>query len=101
MLIIRTAAESNGAHASQMSSAPVTPPDGYIVIPPELEAAALPLLPWIKLTIEDGVVTAVEDDTDARGAWEAIPAPPSPPTEQGRIEALESAVLEMILGGAT
>jgi len=101
MLIIKRTAESNGAHASQASSAPIAPPDGWIVIPADLEATALPLLPWVKLTVEDGIVTAVEDDTEARAAWEATPVPPPEPTAQERIEALEAAMLEMILGGAT
>ena len=101
MLIVKIAAEPNGAHASQASSAPIAPPDGWIVIPADLEATALPLLPWVKLTLENGVVAAVEDDAEARAAWEAIPVPPPEPTAQERIEALEAAMLEMILGGAT
>ena len=88
MLIIKTTAESNGAHASQMSSVKITPPDGYIVIPPALEATALSLLPWVTLTIEDGFVTAVEDDVESRAAWEAIPAPDLEPTPQDDADAL-------------
>ena len=88
MLMINLTAESNGAHASQMSSAPLIPPDGWAVLPPALEATALPLLPWVKLTIENGVVTAVEDDAEARAAWEAIPVPPPEPTAQDDANAL-------------
>jgi len=88
MLIIKTEAESNGAHASQMSSAPIMPPDGYIVIPADLEATALPLLPWVKLTVVDGAVTAVEDDTEARAAWAAIPVPVPEPTAQDDADAM-------------
>ena len=98
MLIVEISAEPNGAHASQTTSAPITPIDGWIVVPTALEAATLPLLPWVKLTVKNGVVTAVEDDAEARAAWLAsLPPEPEPqPTAEERISQLEAIVYALL-----
>ena len=58
MLIIKEAAEQNGAHEN-MSGNYSKAPDGWLAVPPELEAEARGYLPFIVLTIEDGAVVAV------------------------------------------
>lgn len=100
MLIIKINAESNGAHANQSVNGTITLPDGWVGIPSELEATAQSYLPFIKLTITDGVVTAAEDDIEARAAWVEPEADIiTQPTEAERIVALEEAMLEILMGG--
>lgn len=78
MLIVKMEVESNGAHAGQQINANIPSPEGYVVIPQHLEAATLPLLPWVKLTVEDGIVIAVEDDVESRNAQPNQPEPTQP-----------------------
>ena len=68
MLFVKTTSESNGARAS-CSCPRIVAPTGYITIPFELETHTLSLLPWVTLTIEDGVVTGVSENTAAKEAW--------------------------------
>ena len=61
MLIIEIAA-TNGAHRNQTGSFGIIP-DGWAIVPPELEAEAMGYLPYIDLTVSDGVITAVAQGT--------------------------------------
>ena len=58
MLIIKTEPFENGAHANQYSNIS-TVPDGWLAVPPELEQEAKGYLPFILLTVKDGIITAV------------------------------------------
>jgi len=72
MTIIKIEPASNGAHANQtLFGALRTVPVGWAVVSDALEDAVRPLLPWVKLTVENGIVTAAEADTEAKTAWEA------------------------------
>ena len=58
MLIIKIEPQENGAHANQSGNFTKVP-DGWLAVPPELEAEAASYLPYIKLTIKKGAITAV------------------------------------------
>lgn len=63
----------------------------------------LSLAPFYKLIRDsEGTIIDAEDDVEARQAWELEQQEAEknrPPTEQERIEALESAMLTLILSG--
>ena len=100
MLIVKISADSNGAHANQTGEFK-TVPDGYIAIPPELEAQAQVILPWIALVEVDGEIVSVSEDVESKTAWDVAQSSVTPePTQEERLAALEAAMLEMILGGA-
>ncbi len=98
MLTIKITPENSGAHASHMTHASVALPEGWAVVPPHLISTALQLLPWVKLTVEEGAVTAVKDNAQARDAWEAIPKPGPPPDQ---FAALQLALSELAEAQAT
>jgi hypothetical protein len=85
MLIIKKEPFENGAHENQSGNLK-TVPDGWLAVPPELEAEAAGYLPFILLTVENGVITAVAQGEE-----------PEPEID---IEALRSAKLAE-LGAAT
>lgn len=77
--------------------------EGWVFIPPELEAQAKSLLPFAKLTIVDGTVTNAEHNAETLAAWEAWKAeeaakiPPTPePTIEERTTALEATQSDVI-----
>ncbi len=86
MLIIKIDAKPSGEHDSQTWDGK-TRPDGYAQLPPEYEAVCKASNYFVKLTVENGMVTAVEDDAEARAAWEERPAPE--PTAEEQIAALK------------
>ena len=61
MLIIEIAA-TTAAHRNQTGNFSAVP-DGWAIVPLELEAEAMGYLPYIDLTVSDGVVTAVAQGT--------------------------------------
>ena len=61
MLIIKIEPQENGAHANQSGNFTKVP-DGWLAVPPELEHEAAAYLPFILLTIEDGIITAVAQE---------------------------------------
>lgn len=72
MLIVRLAAEENGAIANQtIYPALDTLPEGWVQIPEELEDEARSLLPWLTLELDGGAVVAVADNAQARSAAQA------------------------------
>lgn len=83
MFIIEIAALENGAHRNQISSAKMPVPNGWVEVPAELEAEAKSYLPFIELTVEDGVLVAV-----AQGVIpEPEPVPEPEPTETEQLRA--------------
>lgn len=102
MLIVKTIAESNGAHASQRINGAIILNSGWAVIPAQLESAALSLLPWVLLTLTDGIVISVEDDTAARTAWEAAQAAVEEPIDDlTQLQLALAELAELITGGVT
>ncbi|MCD7947195.1 MAG: hypothetical protein LUG13_02700 [Oscillospiraceae bacterium] len=75
MLVIELEAQENGAHRNQSGGNVV--PDGWAEIPAEMEAEATGYLPFIKLTVEGGVVTAVAQGEIPEGLEEAEEAEPT------------------------
>lgn len=89
MLFVKTICNDNGARENircDLDSSPA----GWIAMPAQLEAEALALLPFVTLTTEGGIVTAVSDNAEARAAWEAEnqPAPPAMTTEEAMLDLL-------------
>ena len=78
MLIVKLEPETNGARANQNLSdtLDILPegwtavPEGWTAVPEGLEAAALAALPWLSLTAEEGAVTAVAENAQAKRAFE-------------------------------
>lgn len=96
MRLVEIIALGNGAHRNQTIDWEITPPDGWAVIPENMNT---PNFPFGEITAKEinGVVTVTK--------WVAgtIPEPeliPEPITQEERIEALENALLELALGGA-
>ena len=87
MLIIKKNALPNGAHENLSGDIGYIP-EGWLAVPPELEAEAQVYLPFIILTIEDSIITAV-----AQGE---IPEPePEPPQPPDPLEALAARMDEI------
>ena len=88
MLIIEINALPNGAHRNQTCDS-ITPPDGWAVVPAELEAQTVPLLPFVTLTVANGKITAVADNAEAReAAKKAEPVVVPEPTAEDIINAI-------------
>ena len=88
MLMIELAALENGAHRNQWTDGAVTPPEGWVAVPEELEAAAVTYLPYILLTVEEGDITGVAQGT--------IPTPtPAPEPEPDALTQTQLAVAEL------
>lgn len=95
MLIVKILAENNGAHASNLINGKIGVPDGYAAVREDLEQKALSLLPWVRLTVADGIITAIEDDVAARAVFEALPKPePEPTTEEVLSQTVANLTLE-------
>ena len=90
MLIIKEKPEENGAHANQSGNIQ-TIPDGWLAVPPELEAEAQVYLPFIKLTIKNGIITAV-----AQGK---IPPPDMAPLRAAKLAEISAAANAAIIAG--
>lgn len=86
MLIIGKAALDNGAHNNQRKDVFASIPDGWTLVPPELEEKAWGMLPFIELAFdEDGNLTDV-----AQGPIpEPEPEPEPEPTIDDRVTTLE------------
>ena len=82
MLMIELEAQANGAHRNQ-SGTLLHPPEGWAVVPPELEAEARRYLPFIDLTVESGKITGI-----GQGPVPEPAEPPAPePTQAERLRA--------------
>ena len=89
MLIIEIAA-TNGAHRNQTGSFTVIP-EGWAEVPAELEAEAMGYLPYIDLTVSDGVITAVAQGT--------IPEPDLSALRSAKLSELSAACNAAIVAG--
>ena len=89
MLIIEIAT-TNGAHRNQTGSFAAIP-DGWAEVPAELEAEAIGYLPYIDLTVSDGVITAVAQGT--------IPEPDLSALRTAKLSELSSACNAAIVAG--
>lgn len=69
MRIIEIAPLPNGAHRNQSyTGESLNIPEGWAAIPEELEAQAAEWLPFVTATVENGVITKLEDNPAAREA---------------------------------
>ena len=87
MLMVKRETGPNGARQNQFVQREISVPEGWIRIPSALEAAARAALPYLQLTLENGVVVAVAEDTAAREA----DAPNREATERAAEEARKEA----------
>ena len=71
MLIVKLEANSNGTRANQQLDFPLrTIPEGYAVIPENLEDEAKRYLPWLEIeTNAEGKVIGVSENTAAKEAF--------------------------------
>ena len=60
-MIIKITKNANGSHDNMLANK--IAPDGWVLVPPELEAEALSYLPFIDLDIQDGVLVGVSQGT--------------------------------------
>lgn len=69
MLYVSPTKDRNGMYDYQFSPVPFPQlPEGFFLVPTGLEEKALAYLPFLKLTINNGAITSIEDNTDARVA---------------------------------
>lgn len=90
MLIIELNALPNGAHRNQTGSFAAIP-EGWAEVPAELEAEAMGYLPYIDLTVSDGVITAVAQGT--------IPEPDLSALRTAKLSELSAACNSAIVAG--
>lgn len=83
MLIIELQALANGSHRNQ-SGASLHPPEGWAVVPPELEVEARRYLPFIDLTVESGKIVGVDQGPVPEP--EELPEPEPNETERLRAD---------------
>ena len=89
MLIIEISA-ANGAHRNQTGSF-ATIPDGWVVVPSEMETEAMGYLPYIDLTVSGGAITAVAQGT--------IPEPDLSALRSAKLSELSAACNAAIVAG--
>ena len=90
MLVLELKQRPNGAHNNlRYETVPedFTPPEGWAIVPENLEDEALGYLPFIDLTVEDGIITAV-----AQGPIPE-PAPPDPENVAAEVRARRNELL--------
>jgi len=94
MIILKQIPESNGAYANQTCDENFSIPVGYIHIPDEFEAQIQAVLPWVLLTIDNGVVTGIAENTAAKEAWKTPTLAELQTATLARIEGMcESAIV--------
>ena len=72
MLIVKLETSQSGARGNQLIyPALEIIPEGWAVVPPELEAEALEFLPWMTVETQGGAIVGIGDDTAARARAEA------------------------------
>lgn len=88
MIILKIEPNDNGSHDNQVCGfALPTIPGGWAVVPPELEAQTIELLPWVILEMEDGEIIGVSDNAEDRAAADAEPTPEPAPTPEEQLRA--------------
>lgn len=86
MQIIEIAALPNGAHRNQTGTFRNGLPDGWAVVPDDLELPET--FPFVDLEVEDGVVVSMTAGT----VPEPEPEPEPEPTIDERVTAIENAI---------
>ena len=86
MQIIEIAALPNGAHRNQTGTFRNGLPDGWAVVPDDLEIPET--FPFVTLEVEDGIVTSMTAGT----VPEPEPEPEPEPTIDERVTAIENAI---------
>ena len=72
MLIVNLKAGANGARGNQLIYPALDSiPEGWAVVPPELEAEALEYLTLMTVEAQDRVITGIGDDAAARAPAKA------------------------------
>ena len=67
MLIVNLETAENGSRANQVIFPGLEKaPEGWGIVPAELEEIALQFLPWMTVETSDGLIVGVGDDTAAR-----------------------------------
>ena len=84
MVIIEIKALENGAHRNQIVMGAILPPDGWAVIPEDIEIPET--FPFVNVETADGVVTAMTAGT----VPEPQPEPEPEPTVDERVKKLEN-----------
>ena len=87
MLQIELAAQSNGAHRNQCSADNTPILEGFARVADDVDISQVPNISFVLLTVTDGVITSVADDSVSREAWEAQPKPVSAPTTEEKLRA--------------
>lgn len=75
MLMVEIKPLENGAHRNQMGSNDVAIPDGWAVVPENLEMEARSYLPFVDLTVMDGEIVSVSQGTIPEPGPEPAPEP--------------------------
>lgn len=84
MTIIELAPEKNGAHHNQTVSGKIPIPNGWAVIPEDMEIPET--FPFVNVEAQDGIVTALTPGT----VPEPQPEPEPTPTVDARVAKLEN-----------
>lgn len=102
MQIIKITANESGSRPPIQTWEGALPPAGYAEVTCDA-AAFYEYNGFVTLTIEDGRVMDMQPNIEAWEAWKAtLPEPEhQAPTAEERLDALEAAMLDIILGGAT
>lgn len=80
MVILKLIPEVNGTHDNQ-SGADLPVPEGWAQIPDIFMPVWEQYKPFVILTVEDGVITGMADNPEARAAQEAADAAYEPPLD--------------------
>lgn len=96
LIVVNVTPNAAGAYSwySANNWVPIPAP-GQLALPAALEAAFRQYAPYVTLTVENGAVTAVADNPDARDAAHAGAEPEQPGIEQ-RLTAAEEAILTLM-----
>ena len=86
MLIIEIAALENGAHRNDRRDSFKTIPDGWAIVPAEIEVPDT--FPFVNIEVEDGVVTSMTVGV----VPEPEPEPEPEPTLEERVSSIENAI---------
>lgn len=71
MIIVQIEKQKNGSHSNQITSATICPPDGWAILPDDMET---PNFPFGSITVDDSTPPVVT-------SWTPLPIPePEPPT---------------------
>jgi hypothetical protein len=84
-------------HATEIGSRPPIqswqwgePPEGFVICPEEFIPEFTAAKGFVDVAVENGIVTAITENTEVKEAWEAAnpEKPPEPSTEETTLELL-------------